>query len=83
MSQSPTSTEDQIRVHIGEAEARGARRVGLIWMLVASLVAIIVVMGLTLAYYAGSLAEANRLGGPTSVHKADAAKFHTLPSSGG
>jgi hypothetical protein len=64
-------------VHIDEIDARGARSVGLIWMLVASLVAVVVVLAAVLAYFSGSLSEANRHGGPGAVPKADAARFHT------
>jgi hypothetical protein len=46
-------------------------------MLVASLVAVIVVLALVLAYFAGGLAEANRHGGPSAIPKSDAAQFHT------
>jgi hypothetical protein len=49
-------------------------------MLVASLLAVVIVLALVLVYFNGSLAEANRHGGPGAVPKADAAKFHT-PSS--
>jgi hypothetical protein len=72
-----TETSPDPRIHIGEGEARGAQRVGLIWMLVASLLVVIFVMAITLAYFAGSLAEANKRGGPGSIPKADAAQFHT------
>lgn len=65
------------KIHIGQEKARGARHVGLIWMLVASLVVVIVVMAMVLAFFAGSLAQANRQGGPNSIPKADAANFHT------
>ena len=65
------------RVHIDEIAARGARSVGLIWMLVASLLAVVVVLAAVLAYFSGSLSEANRHGGPGAVPKADAARFHT------
>lgn len=75
MSQSPGDDEHQI--HIGQEEARGAQRVGLIWMLVASLVVIIVVMAIVLGWFAGGLAQANRQGGPGAVVKKDAAQFHT------
>ncbi|HEY1447033.1 MAG TPA: hypothetical protein VGF33_00720 [Caulobacteraceae bacterium] len=68
------------RVHIDEIDARGARSVGLIWMLVASLAAVIIVLAAVLTYFSGSLTEANRHGGPGAVPKADAARFHT-PSS--
>ncbi len=76
MHPSPSGEERFERVRIGEAQARGARRVGLVWMLVASLAAVIVVLALVLAYFAGSLAEANRHGGPGAVPKSDAAQFH-------
>jgi hypothetical protein len=65
------------RVHIDEIDARGARSVGLIWMLVASLAAVIFVLAAVLLYFSGSLADANRHGGPGAVPKADAARFHT------
>jgi hypothetical protein len=65
------------RIDIGEDQARGARRVGLIWMLVASLLVVIFVMALVLAYFAGSLHQANSHGGPGAIPKADAANFHT------
>lgn len=54
---------------------------GLIWMLVASLAAIVIVLALVLAYFAGGLAQANRQGGPGSAPKTDAAQFHTPPAS--
>ena len=50
------------KIDIGEEQARGAQRVGLIWMLVASLVVVIFVMALVLAYFAGSLHQANSHG---------------------
>ena len=65
------------RVRIGEEQARGAQRVGLVWVLVASLVVVVILMAFALAYFSGELSEANRRGGPTSVPKADAAQFHT------
>lgn len=77
MPPNPAEERPQERVHIGQAQARGARRVGLVWMLVASLVAVIVVLALVLAYFAGGLAEANRHGGPSAIPKSDAAQFHT------
>jgi hypothetical protein len=77
MSDAPSAGDLGDRVHIGEIDARGARSVGLIWMLIASLVAIVVVLAAVLAYFDNSLAEANRHGGPGAVLKADAAKFHT------
>lgn len=64
------------KIDIGEDAARGAQRVGLIWMLVASLVIVIVVMAIVLAYFAGGLAEANRHGGPGAIPKVDAANVH-------
>ena len=75
-------SEEQQRVLIGRSQARGARRVGLVWMLVASLAAVIVIMALVLAYFAGGLAEANRHGGPGAVPKSDAAQFHTPAALG-
>jgi hypothetical protein len=67
----------QQRIKIGEEKARGAQRVGLVWMLVASLVVVVILMAIVLAYFSGELSEANRRGGPASVPKADAAQFHT------
>jgi predicted membrane-bound mannosyltransferase len=77
VSQTPPTDDEQHQIHIGEVQARGARRVGLIWMLVASLAAMVIVMAVVLAYFAGSLAQANRHGGPGAIPKADAAQFHT------
>lgn len=74
---SPPPGEEEHPIHIGQADARGAQRVGLIWMLVASLVVIIVVMALVVGWFAGGLAQANRQGGPGAVRKTDAAQFHT------
>jgi hypothetical protein len=70
-------SEHEPRIDIGEEQARGAQRVGLIWMLVASLVVVIFVMAIVLAWFAGGLAEANKHGGPGAIPKADAANFHT------
>ncbi|HEY2179587.1 MAG TPA: hypothetical protein VGH15_13490 [Caulobacteraceae bacterium] len=76
MSQTPHADDDSGRVDIGETEARGARSVGLVWMLVGSLIAGVVVLGLVLVFFAGSLGEASHRGGPTSVGKAQANQFH-------
>ena len=81
MHPGPPEEQPLERVRIGEGQARGARRVGLVWMLVASLAAVIVVLSLVLAYFAGGLAEANRHGGPGAIPKSDAAQFHT-PATG-
>ncbi|HEY5288525.1 MAG TPA: hypothetical protein VIJ59_00700 [Caulobacteraceae bacterium] len=75
----PSGPSGQTRVDIGETEARGARRVGYIWILVASLAIAVVVLALMLVYFSGSLSDANRRGGPASIPKADAANFHTPP----
>jgi hypothetical protein len=77
VSDAPSAGDHDDRVHIDEIDARGARRVGLVWMLVASLLAVVIVLTLVLVYFNGSLAEANRHGGPGAVPKADAATFHT------
>lgn len=79
LSGAPSAGDHEDRIHIGEIEARGARSVGLIWMLIASLAAVVAVMAAVLTYFDSSLAEANRRGGPGAVPKADAAKFHTPP----
>lgn len=76
MSQMPHSGDQEGRVHISETQAKGARNVGLIWMLLASLVAGVLVLGLVLVFFAGSLGDANSRGGPTAAGKAEAAKFH-------
>jgi hypothetical protein len=73
---SHTPGDEDRPIHIGQEAARGAQRVGLIWMLVASLVVIIVVMAGVLGWCAGGLAQANREGGPGGVRKTDAAQFH-------
>ncbi|MGH7022969.1 MAG: hypothetical protein ACREEB_05165 [Caulobacteraceae bacterium] len=65
---------DQHRVDIGETEARGARSVGFVWILVVSLAVAVVVLAIVTAWFAGSLNEANRRAG---VPKAAAAQFHT------
>ena len=76
-----TPPEPKNRVHIGEEQARGARSVGLVWMLVASLAACVVALAIILAYFAGALGEANRHGGPGAIPKNDAAQFHTPATS--
>ena len=79
MSYTPPDSDN--RVHIGEEQARGARRVGLVWMLVASLAAGAGALAIILAYFAGALNEANNHGGPGALPKNAAAQFHTPASS--
>jgi hypothetical protein len=74
MTETPQSGDH--RVHIGETEAKGGRNVGLIWMLLASLLAGVLVMGLVLVFFASSLGDANSRGGPSTIGKGEAAKFH-------
>lgn len=79
MSYTPPDPDNP--VHIGEEKARGARSVGLIWMLVASLAAGVVALAIILAYFAGALNEANNRGGPRALPKNAAAQFHTPAAS--
>ena len=73
----PANLEDhQEPVHISETQAKGAQRVGLIWMLLGSLLAGVVVLAAVLIFFSGSLGEADRRGGPTTIGKAQAANFH-------
>jgi hypothetical protein len=76
MTNAPHADDEPGRVHIDETQAKGAQNVGLIWMLVGSLIAGVVVLGLVLVFFAGSLGEANHRGGPTAVGKAQANNFH-------
>jgi hypothetical protein len=76
-----TPPDPENRVHIGEEQARGARRVGLVWMLVASLAAGVIALAITLAYFAGALHEANNHGGPGAIPKNAAAQFHAPATS--
>ncbi|HXU99949.1 MAG TPA: hypothetical protein VG166_05585 [Caulobacteraceae bacterium] len=76
MTNTPKSDDHPDRVQIDETQAKGAQNVGLIWMLVGSLVAGVVVLGLVLAFFAGSLGEANHRGGPTAIGRAEASNFH-------
>ncbi|HEY7853217.1 MAG TPA: hypothetical protein VIB82_09600 [Caulobacteraceae bacterium] len=77
MSNSPHADEHQDRIDIGETQAKGAQSVGLIWMLLGSLLAGVLVLGLVLVFFAGSLGEANHRGGPSAIGKAEAGNFHT------
>ncbi len=79
MSYTPPDPEQ--RVHIGEEQARGARSVGLVWMLVASLAAGVIALAIILAYFAGALHQANSRGGPGALPKNAAAQFHTPSAS--
>ena len=50
-------------------------------MLVASLAAGVIALGIILAYFAGALHEANNRGGPGALPKNAAAQFHTPSTS--
>jgi hypothetical protein len=63
-------------VHISETKAKGGQNVGLIWMLLASLLAGVVVLALVLVFFAGPLGIVNHRGGPTTIGKPEAARFH-------
>ena len=68
--------------NIGVTKARGATRVGLIWMLVISTAAAVVVVFGIWAIESGRLASSEKHSGPTAVTRTAAAQFHTPPSSG-
>ena len=74
MPNEPTGGE---RVDVDETRSRGARSVGFIWILAASLVGAVIVLAIILALFAGALSKANRRGGPRAIPRADAAQFHT------
>ncbi|HEY7900487.1 MAG TPA: hypothetical protein VIC25_04810 [Caulobacteraceae bacterium] len=71
------AADPERRIDIGQEQARGARHVGLIWMLVASLAIAVVVLAIVVAWYAGALNQANLQGGPGAIPKASAQQFHT------
>jgi len=66
---------------IAATRARGARRVGLIWMLVISTAAAALVLLGLWAVESGRLARSDTRSGAQAVNAAKAAQFHTPPSS--
>jgi hypothetical protein len=70
-------SESGAHTDIGMTKARGARHVGLIWMLIASTVAAIVVVFGLWALESGHLGSSDTRNGAAAVSTAKAAQFHT------
>ena len=70
-------SEESGHTDIGMTRARGARHVGLIWMLVASTAAAIVVVFGLWAVESGHLGSSDTRNGVAAVSTAKAAQFHT------
>jgi hypothetical protein len=69
-------TDNDEHVDIGERQAKGARSVGFVWILAASVAAAVAVLALIWAFSTIWLHPADQRGGHGGIAPADAANFH-------